>query len=386
MVEKGQRKVGVGIIGYSVGRAHAHAWANISEYDFPLTVQPRLVAIAGRTRSKVEEAKRRLGFEKSYSDWNRLVRDPAVQIIDNCAPPASHHDPMVLGAELGKDLVCEKPLARNAQEAKSMLQAAERAGIRHMTGFNYRFVPAIRLAKTMIEEGELGRIHYLKVGYLNIEDGFDSPDIPLRWLHDPLISGYGALSDLGTHALDLARFLVGEVSSVSGAQETFIDERPVHAGARKKGKVEVDDITVALLKFQNGAIGSFETSWLTSGRRDYLKFEIYGSEGTVRFNLERINELDVITGEEKKSLSGFRNVFVINSDHPYVRRFYPNIGSPVAWEHTFSNELAHFLRCVAEGKDVSPEGATFYDGYRNCLLMDAIVRSARTQRWVSLAR
>lgn len=305
--------------------------------------------------------------------------------MDNCSPPGGHHDPTVLAAELGKDLISEKPLARSAKEAKSMLRAAERARVKHMTAFNYRFVPAIRLAKNMIEKGELGRIYYSKVGYLNIEDGFDNPDFPLRWHQDPTISGCGALSDLGTHTLDLARFLVGEVSSVSGAQETFVRERPIRRGSRKKGKVKVDDVTVALIKFQNGSIGNFETSWLTSGRRDYLRFEIYGSEGAIRFNLERINELELITSEEKESLSGFRRILVINPDHPYLRRFYPNIGSPIAWEHTFVNELAHFLRCLAEDRDVSPEGATFYDGYRNCCLMDAIAESARTKKWVSLA-
>ena len=298
-----KKKLGIGILGYSIGKAHAYGWQDLSRYFYPPKLAPKLVALAGRSKDNVQLEADRFGIERTYSNWEDLVKDKEVDVFDNCAPPSLHFEPVIAAAEAGKQLVCEKPLATNARDAKTMLDAAERAKVKHMTGFNYRFLPAVTFARKLIKDGTLGKIHYFKGAYLNFNGGFDDPNYPIKWLHKSETAGYGALADLGSHAIDLARFLVGEVASVSGASETFIEERPVE-GTSNKEKVDVDDTTIACMRFRDGALGLFESSWLTSGRIDYLRFEVYGTMGTIRFNLERLNELEVFIKDERADLGG----------------------------------------------------------------------------------
>jgi predicted dehydrogenase len=381
-------KLGVGIIGYSIGKAHAHAWTNLAEYYHPTRLAPRLVALAGRTKEKVDDLAARYGIEKTYEDWRKLVRDPEVELVDDCAPPFLHHDPAVLAAELGKPVVCEKPLARTAREAKAMLAAAERHRVKHMAAFNYRFVPAVAYARKLIQEGRLGKIYHYKGSYLNTNDGFNRPTNPLTWHFRQKTAGHGAIGDLGSHAADLARFLVGEVTAVCGASTTFIRERPLKAEpGSAKGRVDVDDLTVGCLRFKNGALGTLEAGWTTAGVTDFLAFEVYGSEGAVKFDLERITELQLYLpgeGGGDGHANGFRTVFAIGRDYEYMKPFWVNQGGGFSWEHTFVNELHHFARCVQKDEDVAPKGATFYDGYRNCLIMDGLVESSKSGKWVSL--
>jgi len=383
--DKNRKEIGVGILGYSIGKAHAYGWQDMTRYFYPAKLTPKLVALAGRSKENVELEAKRFGIEKTYSNWQDLVRDKNVEIFDNCAPPALHPEPTIAAAEAGKQLFCEKPLAKNARDAKPILDAAERANVMHMTGFNYRFLPAITFARKLIREGTLGKIHYFKGAYLNYNGGMDDPSYPLKWLHQSETAGYGALADLGSHAIDLARFLVGEVSSVSGTSETFIRERPLQEGASEKGRVDVDDTTIACMKFKDGALGLFETSWLTSGRIDYLRFEVYGTMGTIRFNLERLNELEVFLKDDRKDLLGFRRVPVVGKDHPYMSKFWTNQGIGFAWQYSFTNELNHYIECLAEDKPLGPIGATFHDGYKAMLILDAIAESNRTERWVRVA-
>ncbi|MGI0078110.1 MAG: Gfo/Idh/MocA family protein [Nitrososphaerales archaeon] len=379
-------KIGVGMIGYNIGRAHAHAWNALSEYYYPLKCKPKLVGISGRTKHLAAEVAERYGFEKTYSDWHELVKDESVTVVDNCAPPAVHSESMIIAAELGKDLICEKPLARTAREAQKMLRAAEKARVRHMLGYNYRFLPAVAFVRDMIKEGLLGKIYYFKGAYFCVNGDYDDPTSEFRWQQQSKFAGYGALSDLGTHVLDLARYLVGEVSSVSGVSETYIKKRPLTKNSNKMGTVDVDDITIASLRFKDGALGLLETSWIASGRMDYLRFEVYGSLGTVRFNLEKINELEIFfrNPSSPNTTRGFTNVQVLNKDHPFVKKFWPNQGGGFSWEHTFVNELYHYVNAIEKNSRIEPQGATFYDGYRNCLIMDSIMESARSGKWVKL--
>jgi predicted dehydrogenase len=380
------KEIGVGVLGYSIGRAHAHAWRNVAEVYHPLKLVPRLVAISGRTKDVVDFEAKKYGYDKVYYDWEKVVRDEDVEIVDNCLPVSLHPEPMILAAKLGKSLFCEKPLARRAADAKRMLDAAEKAKVKHMVGYNYRFMPAITLARKMIVDGALGDVLHFKGSYLTTNSGYDSPDAPMRWQFRSETSGYGALSDLGTHALDLARYLVGEVSSVASAMATYIPERPEAEGSRKKGKVDIDDLTVATMKFKNGALGTLDTSWLMPGRMDYLAFEVYGTKGALRFNLERINELDVFITEKDPGTSGFRTLNVLTKEHPYMKQYWPNQGGGFGWDHSFVNEFHHYLVCLSEGTPIGPQGATFLDGYRNCQIMDAIAESARSERWVQVAQ
>ena len=379
-----RREFGVGIIGYSVGKVHAHAWKGVDEYYHPARAVPRLVAIAGRTEEKVKTEAARFGFKRSYADWRKLVSDEEVEIVDNCAPPYLHAEAAIAAAEKGKDLICEKPMARNAKEARTMLDAAERARVSHLVGYNYRFVPAVALAKQMIDEGLLGQIYYFKGSYLNTAVAYEYPETPADWHHSSETAGYGALADLGTHAIDLARFLAGEVESVSAERRTFFMKRPEKRGSDRMVDVDVDDITVSTLSFKSGAAGMLEASWITHGKRDALGFEVYGSKGSARFDLERINELEVTIPTQGSKTNGPRNVLVLGKDHPYMAPYWVNQAGGFSWEHSFVNELNHFLECLVDGKQVSPQGATFVDGYRNCLIMDAMVESARTGRRINV--
>lgn len=388
------REIGVGVLGYSIGRVHAHAWRNVSEVYYPMELVPRMVALYGRTKSVVDHEAEKYGYEKTYEDWERLVRDEDVQIVDNCLPVSLHPEPMIMAAKLGKSLFSEKPLARRATDAKRMLDAAEKAKVKHMVGYNYRFMPAVTLARQMIKDGKIGKVIFYKGSYLTTNSGYDSPETTMRWQFDSKLSGYGALSDLGTHALDLARYLVGEVSSVAGAQATYIGERPSPSssdgpgkrgkGKERKVKVDVDDLTVASMKFRDGALGVLDTSWLMPGRMDYLTFEIYGSKGTLRFSLERINELDIFLTDATPGTSGLRTLNVMTKDDPYMKQYWPNQGGGFGWDHSFVNEFHHYLKCLSDDAPIGPQGATFLDGYRNCQIMDAIAESARTEKWVQV--
>jgi predicted dehydrogenase len=380
-------QIGVGIFGYSIGKAHAFGWSDLPRYYYPPKLKPKLVALAGRNQENVTLEANRFGFERTYQNWEDLVRDKDVQIFDNCGPPALHPEPIILATELGKHVVCEKPLAKNALDAKIMLDAAEKARVKHMAGFNYRFLPAVAFARDLIKNGTLGKVHYFKGAYLNFYGGFDDPNYPIRWLHKADVAGYGALADLGSHAIDLARFLVGEIASVSGASETFIKERPVSEGSSEKEKVDVDDTTIACMKFRNGALGLFETSWLTSGRIDYLRFEVYGTMGTIRFNLENLNQLEVfIKDEQHKELQGFKRILTVGREHPYMKNFWPYQGVGFAWQYSFVNEMHHYVDCIAEDKPIGPIGATFEDGYKAMLILDAIAESSRSEKWTTVGQ
>jgi predicted dehydrogenase len=378
------KEIGVGVLGYSIGRAHAHAWRDVAEVYYPMKLVPRLVALAGRTKKVVKFEAAKYGYAKTYSDWEKVVTDERVEIVDNCLPVALHPAPMIMAAKLGKSLFCEKPLARRATDAKRMLDAAEKAKVKHMVGYNYRFMPAITLARQMINKGKIGKITFFRGSYLTTNSTYDDPKTPMRWQFESSLSGYGALSDLGTHALDLARYLVGEVGAVAGAQSTIIKERPETEGARKKKRVNVDDLTVATMKFRNGALGTLETSWVNPGRMDYLSFEIYGTEGSLRFNLERINELEIFLSERDRGTSGYRTLNVLAKEHPYMGKYWVNQGGGFGWDHSFVNEFHHFLTSISDDRPVGPQGATFLDGYRNCQIMDAIADSAKSEAWVHI--
>lgn len=379
------RSYGVGIIGYSIGRVHAHGWLGVGEVYHPAKALPKLVAIAGRTEERVQTEAERFGIPRTYSDWHDLVKDKEVEIVDNCATPNVHHDACIAAAEAGKDVICEKPMARSASEAREMLRAVEKAGVTHMVGYNYRFVSAVALARQMIADGILGKIYYYKGAYLNAAADYYRPDTAFDWHHSREIGGNGALWDLGTHAIDLARFLIGELATVQTVSRNFVSKRPDKKGSKTKKDVDIDDATVSAVSFKNGAVGLLEASWMTPGREDFLAFEVFGSKGSARFNLERINELGVYLDEGDERFPGTRDVLVLGRDHPFMKRYWVNQAGGFSWENAFVNELNHYLERLTAGKSVAPEGATFEDGYRNCLVMDAMMESANTGRRVSIA-
>jgi len=375
-------KIGIGMIGYAfMGKAHVNAYKKIPYIYWPPSAIPRLVAICGRSEEKVKEAQKRYGFERYYTDWRELIKDSDVQILDNGGPNNLHADPSITALEMGKHVICEKPMARDSKEAKMMLEFALKSSAKHMIAFNYRFVPAIRLAKELIEDGTLGEIYHFRAKYL--QEWIMDPNFPIVWRLKKEVSGSGALGDIGSHIIDLARFLVGEPKNVSAIVKTFIKERPSDINPSKKEKVDVDDAFVAVVEFKNGAIGTLEASRFCAGRKNHQVIEINGSKGSLVFNLERMNELEIYLNSDRKEIMGFRNVLITESYHPFWDKWWPH-GHIIGWEHTFVHELYYFIDCVINNKPVEPFGATFLDGYRCAVICDAILESSETGKRVEI--
>lgn len=375
--------IGVGMLGYAfMGKAHTNAFKTLPYMMYPPPAIPRLVAISGRDEEAVAEAARRYGYEKYYTDWHKLVEDPEVQVLDNGGPNNIHAEPCILAAELGKHVLCEKPLARTAEEARRMLEAVKKAGVKHMTAFNYRFVPAIRQIRNLIDSGALGRIYHFRAVYLQ-EWIMPHYNAPKWWRMDRELSGSGAIGDLGAHIIDLAHYLVGDIKNLSAFTRTFIEEREA-PGGEATARVDVDDAFVAAVEFANGAIGTLESTRFAAGRKNFNCLEINAEKGSLRFNLERMNELQVFWVEDQpRETQGFHDVMVTEGYHPWISNWWPH-GHIIGWEHTFIHEITHFLNAIACDEEVGPHGATFEDGYRAAVICDAIVESQNTGRVVSI--
>jgi predicted dehydrogenase len=374
-------EIGIGMLGYAfMGKAHANAFKKIPYMMYPPVAIPRLVGIAGRNKEAVREAAKRYGYERAYTSWRRMLDNPAVLVFDNGGPNDTHARPCIAAAEAGKHVFCEKPLARTAKEAKAMLDAVEKAGVKHQVAFNYRFVPAIVQARKLIESGKLGKIYHWRAVYLQ-EWGMD-PKMPTSWRFQKKLAGSGALGDLGAHIIDLARFLVGEPTQVMGLTQTWMSQRPDGKGGMVPS--DVDDGFAAVMEFEGGALGTVEASRFCPGRKNYNSFEINGENGTIQFNLERLNELNVFwKGEDPKETQGFHNALISEGYHPYWSNWWPH-GHMLGWEHSFVHEFHHFFNAIVNDQDVAPYGATFVDGYRNAVICDAILKSAQTGRAVDI--
>ncbi len=374
------REIGIGMLGYSfMGKAHSNAYKKIPYIFWPPPAIPKLVAICGRNESRVSEAARRYGYAKYYTDWRKLVRDPAVQLFDNGTPTDLHAEPSIQAAENEKHVFCEKPLGRTAEEAKPMLEAVRKAHVKHMVGFNYRFIPAILLARKLIQEGRLGKIYHFHGRYL--QEWIMDPEFPLVWRLRKEIAGFGALGCIAPHVVDLAHFLVGDLSHVSAITRTFIAERPLENDRTKRGKVDVDDAVESLVEFRNGAIGHISATRFGAGRKNYQHIEIYGENGSILFNLEKLNELQVhLKNHDIKDLeSSYHDTLVTESYHPYWENWWPH-GHIIGWEHTVIHEAYHLINAIVNDTPVSPLGATFEDGYKCNVVLDAMAESAKTGR------
>ena len=348
-------EIGVGMLGYAfMGKAHANGYRTLAYMTWPPPLVPKLVSIAGRNQDAVSEAANRYGFERAVTDWREVVADPDVGLFDNSGPNNLHAEPTIAAAEAGKHVFCEKPLGRSADESYEMWQRVEQAGVKHMTAFNYRFVPAVRLARQMLEAGELGEVLHFRGRYLQ-EWGTTDADV---WRFKRDEAGSGALGDLGSHVVDLARYLVGEIVSVSSSTRTFALGR------------EVDDAFEAVVEFDGHPFGTIEATRFAAGRKNALSWEINGTKGSLAFDLERLNELQHSDGTK-----GFRTILVSESDHPFWEWWWPQ-GHIIGWEHTFVHEIHHLLKAIAGDGAVAPHGATFEDGYRAAEVCDAVLRSA----------
>lgn len=358
-----------------MGRAHSNGYRQVGPFFSP-RLRPRMKVLCGRTAAAVERAARDLGWDEAATDWRDVVRRPDIDLVDVSTPGDSHKEIAIAAAEAGKAVICEKPLANTVAEAEAMLAAVTKAGVPHMVCHNYRRVPAIMLARQLIHEGRIGRIHHFRAAYL--QDWIVDPAFPLVWRLDKQQAGSGALGDIGSHAVDLARFLVGEITEVSGALETFVKERPLVGDPGKRGTVTVDDAAAAVVHFENGALGTIEATRFATGRKNSNRLEINGSLGSIAFDLERLNELQVYFTSDGPSLAGFRTVLVTEPSHPYMKAWWPP-GHPIGYEHTFTHTFYDLLEAMASKTAPWPG---FEEGVRNQRVLEAIAQSSERRAWV----
>jgi predicted dehydrogenase len=373
-----KQKLNVALIGYDfMGRAHSNAWRQVAHFFHDLSVEPVLKVVVGRSEAKVAEARARLGFEQHATRWQDVLSRRDIDVVDICTPGDSHAEIAIAAAEAGKAILCEKPLANSVSDAERMLGAVQKAGVVHMLCHNYRRCPAVVLAKQLIDEGQLGNIRHYRGTYL--QDWIVDPRFPRVWRLEKSRSGSGALGDILSHTMDLSRYLVGEPARVSGLLRTFITERPLPDGSGQTGAVDVDDAAQALVEFESGAVGYYEGSRLATGRKNQNRLEINGSKGSLVWDLERLNELELYI--ESGPQSGFRNISVTDGRHPYIAAWWPP-GHIIGYEHSFTHTIYDFIRAVTGGRAASPD---FEDGLKNQRVLDAIERSSNTRQWVTIA-
>ena len=378
--------INVGLVGYKfMGKAHSNAYRQVASFFPDVALRPVMKALCGRDAAAVQEAANQFGWEEVVTDWRELVARDDIGLVDVSTPGDSHAPIAIAAAENGKHVFCEKPLANTLAEAKQMQAAVEKAGVVGMVNFNYRRVPAVQLAKQLIDEGRIGQIYHWRAVYL--QDWIMDPNFPLVWRLNKDAAGAGALGDLGAHIIDLARMLVGEVASITGLTNTFIKQRPVLAGTtgglgaaagQEMGEVTVDDAALFLARFANGAVGSFEATRFAKGRANYNSFEINGSKGSIVFDLQRMNELNVFFDDDPPEVRGFRNVLVTEGAHKYIGAWWP-AGHIIGWEHTFTHGVLDLLNGIANGTTPAP---TFADGVRCQAILDAVEQSAGSGSWV----
>jgi predicted dehydrogenase len=386
--EAKMKKLNVGLIGAGfMGKAHSLAYMAMPMFFWPAPAIPVRKTIVDVSDSIAAEAAQRFGFEKSTSDWRSVVEDPEIDIIDIATPNHMHAEIAIAAAAAGKHIISEKPLARSGDEAKTMYDAVKNAGIVHMVAFNYRRTPAVALAKKYIDEGAIGDILNFRGTYL--QDWSADPDGPLSWRFQKSIAGSGSLGDIGTHVVDMARFLCGEITQVNTQLKTWIKTRPLQAGGVDKlgastkdstaprGEVDVDDEVLSLLEFQNGAIGSLEATRNAHGRNNFLTFEIHGTIGSIYFNYERRDELQVAFASDQADRKGFRTIYT-GPAHPYGEGLWPIPALGIGYGETKIIETYDFVKAIMEGGEVSPN---FKDGYQINLIADAMTASSQSRSW-----
>ena len=387
MVGVNKKEIRIGMVGYQfMGKAHSHAYRDLPFY-FDTKLKPIQKAISGRNESGVKEAAEKMGWESYETDWRRLIEREDIDVIDIVTPNHTHAEIAIAAAEAGKHIITEKPLALTLEEAKQMYDAVQENNVTHMICHNYRFAPAVQFTKKLIDEGRLGKIYHMRANYL--QDFIMDPQFPLVWRLKKEVSGSGALGDIGAHSTDLARFLVGEFKEVVSMMETFIKERPVGemaGGLSGKsdnssfGEVTVDDAVAFLARFENGALGTFEATRFAGGNRNKNKFEINGEKGSIRWDMENMNNLEVYFGDDEPGLQGFRLINCTEEVHPYAGAYWP-AGHIIGYEHTFIHLLHEFLNGIANNYQPVPN---FEDGLKNQKVMEAVQKSAELKQWVNL--
>ena len=370
-----EQEVNVGMLGFAfMGKAHTFGYMNCNRMLSP-SLKARLKCITGVGEEQIKEAQQRLGWEDYEVDWHDVIERDDIDLVDICTPNFVHKEQAIAAAEAGKDILCEKPLANNAEDAKEMLQAVRNNGVKAMCGFTYRQAPAVKLAREMIESGELGEIRHIRADYL--QDFIMDPEFPMMWRLRKEQAGSGALGDLGAHITDIARFLVGEVEEVSGTLETFIKERPTGDGGTEE--VTVDDAAIWCARMDNGALGKFEATRFAGGRKNYHTWEINGSKGSIAWNFENMNYLKYWKAGEG-SRQGFRTIPATQEEVPGAQGWWPG-GHLLGYGECHANQIRELMKALENDEQPVP---TFEDGVQCQAVLDAVVESSKTREWTQV--
>ena len=373
-----------------MGKAHTMAYAAMPMFFWPAPAIPHRKVVVDVNDVLAEEARQRFGFEEASSDWKDTIARDDIDVVDICTPNNVHAEIAIAAAKAGKHIICEKPLARTVEEARAMTKAVKEAGVTNMVAFNYRRTPAVALAKRFIDEGRIGKILNFRGTYL--QDWSADPNGPLSWRFQKNIAGSGAIGDIGTHVVDMAHYLVGNITEVNAITKTYIKERPIQAGGVDKlgasdkktdaplGIVDVDDEVLSLIRFETGAVGTLEATRNAYGRNNFLTLEIHGEEGSIHFNYERRDELQVMFASDPGDARGFRTIYT-GPAHPYGDGLWPIPGLGIGYSETKIVECRDFFAAIVNGETPTPD---FAEALQTELVADALIKSGQTGNWVEV--
>jgi myo-inositol 2-dehydrogenase/D-chiro-inositol 1-dehydrogenase len=375
------KNLNIGLVGYGfMGRTHANAFRSVGNF-FDLPYRPVLKTVCARNADRANAFAAQWGFERAETDWRRMVESPEIDVIDIASPNDTHAEIAIAAAKAGKMVMCEKPLGRNAGESEAMVAAVESAGVPNMVWYNYRRVPAVTLAKQLIDEGRLGRIFHYRAKFL--QDWTISSDLPQGgeglWRLDVNVAGSGVTGDLLAHTIDTAMWLNGAIQEVSAVTETFIKSRK-HNLTGNVEPVGIDDASLFLARFANGSLATFEATRYARGHKALYTFEINGEHASIMWDLHDLHRLQYFDHGDESQLRGWRSLHITDRDHPYMGHWWVP-GLQIGYEHTFIHQVADFLQAVGEGKSASP---TFREGLATDDVTDAVLASAAQRNWVTV--
>jgi predicted dehydrogenase len=369
--------IAIGMIGAKfMGKAHTNAYRQAT-YFFDPPVKPLLKVVCA-LEPTIDKFAKRWGWERATPDWRQVIEDPEVDLVEICSPNNTHHDIAIAAFEAGKMVVCEKPMAMNGEEARSMVAAAHRSGKTNLVSFNYRRVPAVAFARQLIDEGRIGKVYHFRALYL--QDWTMDPAVPLVWRMEKEVAGSGVTGDLLAHIVDLSNYLAGDIEAVAGTSRIFIEERERLEGGR--AKVEIEDAAIFIARYANGAIGHFEATRFANGRKNGNIFEVNGEHGSLYFNLEDMSRLWYFDSRDPKHVQGWREMSVWEECHPYMKSWWVP-GCAIGYEHTFANQAADLLNAIARGTPITPN---FDDGLKCQLVLDAVLEACASDGWVAVQK
>lgn len=377
------KNLNIGIIGYGfMGRAHSNGYRRVNNF-FDLEYQPVLKAVCGRSQEQAEAFAKQWGYESVETDWRKLIERDDIDAIDICTPNNTHAEMAIAAAEAGKIVLCEKPLALNAEQGARMVEIIEKTGKPNAVWYNYRRVPAVTLAKQLIDDGKLGRIFHYRANFL--QDWTISEDLPqggaALWRLDSAAAGSGVTGDLLAHCIDTAIWLNGGISTVTAMTETFIKERK-HNLTGKVEKVNIDDACAFLCRFDNGSLGLFESTRYARGHKALYTFEINGEHASIKWDLHDLHRLEYFDHRDDSKVRGWRSIHVSDGDHPYMGNWWVP-GLQIGYEHSFVHQVADFLSALAKGERFRPD---FRDAQETQLICDAVLKSGANGQWEKVAK